>query len=90
MQDFFDVTKTVVVEGKKKDVNGVCTKKDGDCRAQNIYDSRFNDMVSACGVVGGCAAVCCSVASPTGACPPENVHVPARQRVPHQSNEGAR
>ncbi|KAL9190606.1 hypothetical protein ACHAXT_000312 [Thalassiosira profunda] len=44
VQDFFDVTKTVVVEGKKKDVNGVCTKKDGDCKAKDILDSRFNDM----------------------------------------------
>eukprot|EP00571_Detonula_confervacea_P016454 CAMPEP_0172304848 /NCGR_PEP_ID=MMETSP1058-20130122/6218_1 /TAXON_ID=83371 /ORGANISM="Detonula confervacea, Strain CCMP 353" /LENGTH=264 /DNA_ID=CAMNT_0013016241 /DNA_START=34 /DNA_END=828 /DNA_ORIENTATION=+ len=44
VQDFFDVTKTVVVEGKKKDINGVCTKKDGDCKSANIYDSRYNDM----------------------------------------------
>jgi len=44
VQDFFDVTKTVVVEGKKKDINGVCTKKDGDCKSTTIYDSRYNDM----------------------------------------------
>lgn len=44
VQDFFDVTKTVVVPGKKKDINGVCNKKDGDCRAADILDSRYNDM----------------------------------------------
>ncbi len=44
VQDFFDVTKTVVVQGKKKDINGVCNKKDGDCNATDIYDSRYNDM----------------------------------------------
>ena len=44
LQDFFDVTKTVVIEGKKKDINGVCTKKDGDCKSASIYDSRYNDM----------------------------------------------
>ena len=43
-KDFFDVTKTVVVEGKKRDINGVCTKKDGDCKSTDIYDSRYNDM----------------------------------------------
>ncbi|KAL7544065.1 hypothetical protein ACHAXR_013569 [Thalassiosira sp. AJA248-18] len=44
VQDFFDVTKTVVVPGKKKDINGVCTKKDGDCKSNDIFDSRYNDM----------------------------------------------
>jgi len=44
VQDFFDVTKTVVVPGKKKDINGICTKKDGDCKSTTIYDSRYNDM----------------------------------------------
>lgn len=33
-----------MVEGKKKDINGVCTKKDGDCKSTSIYDSRYNDM----------------------------------------------
>lgn len=44
VQDFFDVTKTVVIPGKKKDINGICTKKDGDCKSTDIVDSRFNDM----------------------------------------------
>jgi len=44
VQDFFDVTKTVVIPGKKKDINGICTKKDGDCKSNDILDSRYNDM----------------------------------------------
>jgi len=52
VQDFFDVTKTVVIEGKKKDINGVCNKKDGDCRAQDIYDSRWNDMKTSMYLLG--------------------------------------
>lgn len=44
VQDFFDVTKTVVIPGKKKDINGICTKKDGDCKSTDILDSRYNDM----------------------------------------------
>jgi hypothetical protein len=44
-QDFFDVTKTIIVKGKKTDINGVCTKKDGDCKSTTIYDLRYkNDM----------------------------------------------
>jgi hypothetical protein len=34
-----------IVEGKKKDINGVCTKKDGNCKSTTIYDLRYkNDM----------------------------------------------
>ena len=51
-QDFFDVTKTVVVEGKKKDINGVCTKKDGDCKSTTIFDSRYNDMKTSMYLLG--------------------------------------
>ena len=52
IKDFFDVTKTVVVEGKKKDINGVCTKKDGDCKSTTIYDSRYNDMKTSMYLLG--------------------------------------
>eukprot|EP00581_Thalassiosira_minuscula_P010330 CAMPEP_0183702540 /NCGR_PEP_ID=MMETSP0737-20130205/606_1 /TAXON_ID=385413 /ORGANISM="Thalassiosira miniscula, Strain CCMP1093" /LENGTH=258 /DNA_ID=CAMNT_0025929161 /DNA_START=24 /DNA_END=800 /DNA_ORIENTATION=+ len=52
VQDFFDVTKTVVVEGKKKDINGVCTKKDGDCKSTDIFDSRYNDMKTSMYLLG--------------------------------------
>jgi hypothetical protein len=44
IQTFFDVNGVVVVEAKRKDVNGQCTKKDGDCRGREIRDSRYNDM----------------------------------------------
>lgn len=45
IQFFFDPQGVVVVPAKKKDINGQCTKKDGDCRGKEIRDSRFNDMV---------------------------------------------
>ncbi|GAX24635.1 hypothetical protein FisN_21Lh263 [Fistulifera solaris] len=44
IQFFFDPQGVVVVPAKKKDINGQCTKKDGDCRGKEIRDSRFNDM----------------------------------------------
>lgn len=44
IQHFFDPLGTVVVEAKRKDVNGQCTKKDGDCKGKEIRDSRWNDM----------------------------------------------
>lgn len=47
IQQFFDVQGTVIIEAKRKDVNGQCTKKDGDCRGKEIRDSRYNDMKAA-------------------------------------------
>ncbi|KAL7577646.1 hypothetical protein ACA910_015162 [Epithemia clementina (nom. ined.)] len=44
IQHFFDPEGTVIVEAKRKDVNGQCTKKDGDCKGKEIRDSRWNDM----------------------------------------------
>lgn len=44
IQHFFDPLGTVVVEAKRKDVNGQCTKKDNNCKGSAIYDSRYNDM----------------------------------------------
>jgi hypothetical protein len=44
IQLFFDVNGAVVVEAKRRDVNGQCTKKDGNCKGQEIRDSRYNDM----------------------------------------------
>ena len=52
MQDFFDTSKTVVVEGKKRDINGICTKKDGDCKSNTIFDSRYNDMKTSMYLLG--------------------------------------
>lgn len=44
VQHFFDVKATVIVQAKRKDVNGQCTKKDGDCRGKEVRDSRYNDF----------------------------------------------
>lgn len=44
IKDFFDPQGLVVVESKRKDINGQCTKKDGDCKGSEVRDSRYNDM----------------------------------------------
>lgn len=44
IQDFFDVEKTVVIPAKRQDINGQCTKKDGNCKGKEVLDSRYNDM----------------------------------------------
>jgi hypothetical protein len=44
IQLFFDPLGTVIVAAKRKDVNGQCTRKDGDCKGREIRDSRYNDM----------------------------------------------
>jgi hypothetical protein len=45
IQSFFDPLGAVVVPAKRKDIQGVCTKKDNDCKGREIRDSRYNDMV---------------------------------------------
>jgi hypothetical protein len=52
IQNFFDTTYTVVVEAKRKDISGQCTKKDGDCRGKEIRDSRYNDMKASMYLLG--------------------------------------
>lgn len=52
IQNFFDTSYTVIVEAKRKDVNGQCTKKDGDCRGKEIRDSRYNDMKASMYLLG--------------------------------------
>lgn len=52
IQKFFDVNAVVVVPAKRKDVNGQCTKKDGDCRGVEIRDSRWNDMKASMYLLG--------------------------------------
>eukprot|EP00536_Pseudo-nitzschia_multiseries_P014643 jgi/Psemu1/69179/estExt_Genemark1.C_7450005 len=44
IQRFFDPKGLVVVEAKRKDVNGQCTKKNGDCKGSEVRDSIWNDM----------------------------------------------
>ena len=34
----------VVVEAKRQDINGQCTKKDGKCKGTEVRDSIYNDM----------------------------------------------
>uniref|UniRef100_A0A7S4JVU1 Uncharacterized protein n=1 Tax=Odontella aurita TaxID=265563 RepID=A0A7S4JVU1_9STRA len=52
VRKFFDPLGVVVVEAKRKDVNGQCTKKDGDCRGKEIRDSRYNDMKTSMYLLG--------------------------------------
>jgi len=52
VQDFFDVSKTVIVEAKRQDVNGQCTKKDSTCKGKEIRDSRYNDMKASMYLLG--------------------------------------
>jgi hypothetical protein len=48
IEKFFDPNGIVVVEAKRKDVNGQCTKKGNDCRGYEVRDSRWNDMKARC------------------------------------------
>jgi hypothetical protein len=34
----------VVVEAKRQDINGQCTKKDGACKGKEVRDSIYNDL----------------------------------------------
>lgn len=52
VQTFFDPQGIVVVAAKRKDVNGQCTKKDGNCKGQEIRDSRYNDMKASMYLLG--------------------------------------
>mmetsp|Transcript_2350 Transcript_2350/g.2409 ORF Transcript_2350/g.2409 Transcript_2350/m.2409 type:complete len:272 (-) Transcript_2350:361-1176(-) len=44
VQTFFDPLGALIIPAKRKDINGICTKKDGNCKGQEIRDSRWNDM----------------------------------------------
>jgi len=44
IQGFFDPKGLVVVEARRQDVNGQCTKKNGDCKGAEVRDSIYNDM----------------------------------------------
>jgi len=52
IQNFFDPQGAVIVEAKRKDISGQCTKKDGDCRGKEIRDSRYNDMKASMYLLG--------------------------------------
>lgn len=44
IQGFFDPKGLVVVAARRQDVNGQCTKKDGNCKGAEVRDSIYNDM----------------------------------------------
>jgi len=52
VQNFFDPQGLVVVEAKRKDVNGQCTKKGGNCKGQEVRDSIYNDMKTSMYLLG--------------------------------------
>lgn len=52
IQEFFNVDAVVVVPAKRKDINGQCTKKDGECKGNEIRDSRWNDMKASMYLLG--------------------------------------
>lgn len=52
VQTFFDPQGIVVVEAKRQDVNGQCTKKGNDCRGREVRDSRWNDMKASMYLLG--------------------------------------
>jgi hypothetical protein len=52
IKDFFDLESLVVVEARSKSINGQCTKKDGNCKGNEIRDSRYNDMKTSMYLLG--------------------------------------
>ena len=52
IQDFFDVTKTVIVAARNQAINGQCTKKDSSCKGAEVRDSRYNDMKTSMYLLG--------------------------------------
>mmetsp|Transcript_74162 Transcript_74162/g.214837 ORF Transcript_74162/g.214837 Transcript_74162/m.214837 type:complete len:243 (+) Transcript_74162:158-886(+) len=44
IKNFFDPEGLVVVEARRQDVNGQCTKKNKDCKGSEVRDSIYNDM----------------------------------------------
>ncbi|KAG7342637.1 hypothetical protein IV203_020581 [Nitzschia inconspicua] len=52
IQRFFDPQGLVVVEAKRQDINGQCTKKDGACKGKEVRDSIYNDMKASMYLLG--------------------------------------
>ena len=42
----------VVVQAKRKDINGSCTKKDKNCKGKEVRDSQYNDMKTSMYLLG--------------------------------------
>ena len=52
IQAFFDPKGLVVVEARRQDVNGQCTKKNADCKGAEVRDSKYNDMKTSMYLLG--------------------------------------
>jgi len=52
IQAFFDINGLVVVQAKRKDINGSCTKKDKNCKGKEVRDSQYNDMKTSMYLLG--------------------------------------
>eukprot|EP00587_Corethron_hystrix_P009776 CAMPEP_0113308394 /NCGR_PEP_ID=MMETSP0010_2-20120614/6850_1 /TAXON_ID=216773 ORGANISM="Corethron hystrix, Strain 308" /NCGR_SAMPLE_ID=MMETSP0010_2 /ASSEMBLY_ACC=CAM_ASM_000155 /LENGTH=222 /DNA_ID=CAMNT_0000163427 /DNA_START=218 /DNA_END=886 /DNA_ORIENTATION=+ /assembly_acc=CAM_ASM_000155 len=52
IQNFFDLKGAVIVEARRQDINGQCTKKDQSCKGSEIRDSRYNDMKASMYLLG--------------------------------------
>jgi hypothetical protein len=44
IKNFFDPQGLVVVQARRQDVNGQCTKKNADCKGAEVRDSIYNDL----------------------------------------------
>jgi len=52
IQNFFDPQGAVIVPARRQDISGQCTKKNKDCKGQEIRDSRYNDMKASMYLLG--------------------------------------
>ena len=52
IQHFFDPEGLVVVQARRQDVNGQCTKKNKECKGAEIRDSAYNDMKASMYLLG--------------------------------------
>jgi len=52
IQHFFDPNGAVIVEARRQDINGQCTKKNQTCKGAEIRDSRYNDMKASMYLLG--------------------------------------
>ena len=52
IQAFFDTKGLVVVEARRQDVNGQCTKKNADCKGAEVRDSIYNDLKTSMYLLG--------------------------------------
>jgi len=52
IQHFFDPNGLVVVQARRQDVNGQCTKKNRECKGAEVRDSPYNDMKASMYLLG--------------------------------------